>query len=124
MVETVLARGDRSLGPIIAGVYRRGAVLEAWREHFSFENWRGAFEDEGRDLLAEACRAWDSSAPLPWQHIDAGVSVDFLRREATHAEQLVPTEDCRTGTCQRCGLDEFMSPCPMTAREKAPAAVQ
>ena len=122
MVETVLSRGDRSLGAIIEHVYRSGAILEAWREHFSFDNWAQAFVTEGRDLLTEAGRPWHPSSPLPWEHIDSGVSVDFLRREAARADKAIVTEDCRTGACQRCGLNDFMAPCPMIAGEGAPAA--
>lgn len=122
IVETVISRGDRSLGAIIELVYRSGAVLEAWGEQFCYENWTRAFATSGRDLEAEACRQWPLSSPLPWQHINAGVSPEFLQREATRAEQAIPTDDCRTDECPRCGLNDFMQPCPMMADEKAPAA--
>ncbi len=120
MVETVISRGDRSLGAIIESVYRSGAVLEAWREHLCYEYWTQAFAAQGRDLEAEACRHWSPSSSLPWQHIDPGVSSEFLRREATRAQQAITTDDCRTGQCQRCGLNEFMLPCPMITSENVP----
>ncbi len=124
MVESVLSRGDRSLGPIIEHVYRQGAVLEGWREHFSLENWTAAFSAQGRELLAEAGREWHQSSRLPWDHIDTGVSAGFLRQEAALAEQLTPTEDCRTNGCHQCGLDEFMAPCPMAVDQGEQATVQ
>ncbi len=59
LVESVLSRGDRSLGPIIEQVYAAGGVLEAWWENFSYARWERAFRAIGKDLVAEARRQWD-----------------------------------------------------------------
>ncbi len=112
VVESVLSRGDRSLAQLIEQVYRDGGVLEAWSENFSLARWQQAFAEAGRDLATEAGRAWQVHGPLPWDHIDLGVSRQFLEREFARAESGVITEDCRLDGCHECGLDEVMQPCP------------
>ena len=41
---------------------------------------------------------------LPWDHIDAGITKSFLRRERRAALEGRLTPDCRTG-CGACGLN-------------------
>jgi len=104
-------RGDRSLGPIIEQVYAEGGVLEAWRENFSYTRWEQACVSAGKDLAAEAGRQWNLNQQLPWDHIDLGISRQFLQREYARAQQGLTTPDCRVAGCQSCGLDEML-PCP------------
>ncbi len=113
LVESVLSRGDRSLGPIIEQVYAEGGVLEAWRENFSYTRWERAFGAVGKDLAAEAQRQWNLNQQLPWDHIDLGVSRQFLQREYARAQQELTTSDCRLAGCQGCGIEELL-PCPAT----------
>ncbi len=48
---------------------------------------------------------------LPWDHIDLGVSRQFLQREYARAQQGLTTPDCRVAGCQNCGIEELL-PCP------------
>jgi radical SAM-linked protein len=102
-VEGVLARGDRRVSRVMYRVWQAGARLEGWSEHFSSERWRQAMAAEGlsyewfTDELA-------LDAPLPWDHIDKGVTKKFLRDEYQKAIGHSVTPDCRDGDCQRCGL--------------------
>ncbi|MFB3819350.1 MAG: TIGR03936 family radical SAM-associated protein, partial [Candidatus Methylomirabilales bacterium] len=68
-----------------------------------FPRWLEAFEAAGVDpfAIANAPRALD--APLPWDHIDPGVSRRFLAREYQRALAGVATGDCHTGACNGCG---------------------
>ena len=43
-------------------------------------------------------------APLPWGHIDKGVTAGFLQDEYRRALGQEVTPDCRDGRCNRCGL--------------------
>ena len=113
LVEALLSRGDRSLAQVIEHVYRAGGVLEAWSENFSLERWQQACTAVGKDLATEARREWVIGSPLPWDHIDLGISTRFLEREFTRARQGQTTEDCRRVGCHECGLDETMQPCPI-----------
>ncbi len=47
---------------------------------------------------------------LPWDHIDAGVTKEFLLREKHKAERGETTPDCRKG-CQGCGLQRYEGAC-------------
>jgi len=44
---------------------------------------------------------------LPWDHIDSGVSRDFLLSERSKAVAGEPTKDCRQGVCTGCGVCDF-----------------
>jgi len=111
LVESLLSRGDRSLGPIIEQVYAEGGVLEAWHENFSYARWEQAFAATGKDLATEAQRQWNLDQQLPWDHIDLGVSRQFLQREYARAQQGLTTPDCRVAGCRGCGLEKLL-PCP------------
>ena len=41
---------------------------------------------------------------LPWDHVDCGVSRDFLLTERARADQGLETPDCRVSGCQDCGV--------------------
>jgi radical SAM family uncharacterized protein/radical SAM-linked protein len=102
-VEGVLARGDRRMSRVIWRVWQAGARLEGWSEHFSSARWRQAMAEEGLsyEWFTDA-PALD--APLPWDHIDKGVTKKFLRDEYERALDFSVTPDCRDGDCQKCGL--------------------
>ncbi len=106
LLEAALSRGDRRLGRVIHKAWQMGAALDGWSEHFNYEIWRQAFEecDIDPDFYARRQRSIDEI--LPWQHIDSGISPDFLKREykAATAEKL--TADCRTESCNACGLEK------------------
>ena len=64
---------------------------------------------------------------FPWEHIDAGVSRDFLVRERQAALLGKATPDCRNGQCSYCGLCDFETVKPRLAdinRLKAPEAAE
>ena len=69
LLEAVLARGDRRVGAAIEAVWRGGARLGAWDEHFDYNRWAVAFEEAGIDLADHAHREIATDRPLPWGHI-------------------------------------------------------
>jgi hypothetical protein len=108
LLEAALSRGDRRLGRVIYGAWKRGARMDAWGGHLQADKWREAFADEGLTPDFYARRQLDPEEPLPWEHIDAGVTKRFLRREYERALRGESTPDCREG-CQGCGLLEAFS---------------
>ena len=102
-LEGIFARGDRRLAAVLLAAYRRGCRLDAWSEHLRLEPWRQAFRDAGVDP-DDSLRARDPDGLLPWDHLDAGVSGDFLREERDRAYRTLETPDCRQAGCQGCGL--------------------
>ncbi|MFZ5453016.1 MAG: TIGR03960 family B12-binding radical SAM protein [Thermodesulfobacteriota bacterium] len=102
-LEGVFSRGDRRLASVLLAAHRRGCRLDAWSEHLRLEPWREAFRETGVDpdfYLRERKR----DEVLPWEHLDSGVSREFLAAERERAYQEMETLDCRRGECQDCGV--------------------
>ena len=91
VVQSVLARGDRRLGELL---------LEA---HTTGNNLKTVLKQHGLDAEAMAEQAWPLEAPLPWQHLDMGVTMDYLRQELAKSEQGKFTPMC-FASCKRCGV--------------------
>lgn len=106
-IEAVLARGDRRLGKALAKLCETGARLDAWDEYFDFESWTRAFEDTGIDPAFYANRKRSFDEILPWDFIDAGVSKEYLKKEAEKAYSAVTTRNCKEG-CTGCGASKLM----------------
>lgn len=104
LIEAVLSRGDRRLGGVVEEVQKTGGKMESWSEYFSYERWKAAFEKQGIDPAFYASRERSRSEVLPWSHLSAGVTEDFLwsEREAAYRGEITP--DCRT-QCMGCGAD-------------------
>jgi radical SAM family uncharacterized protein/radical SAM-linked protein len=103
VLEGVFARGDRRLGPLLVEAHRRGCRFDGWREHFSFSRWQEAFKACGIDPLFYHRRR-SLTEILPWDHLDYGVTREFLQRELAKAEAEAATPDCRTTRCTSCGI--------------------
>ncbi|MBQ3133512.1 MAG: TIGR03960 family B12-binding radical SAM protein [Clostridia bacterium] len=101
-LEAVLARGDRRLCAVLEEVWKRGSKLDAWSEHFDHDRWIGAFRDLGIDPAFYANRRRSYDEVLPWDHLDYGVSKEFLIRESEKARAATTTPNCRQ-QCQHCG---------------------
>ena len=106
VMEGVFARGDRRLGRLLLKARELGCRFDGWGEHFSFSRWREAFAAAGVDPFFYL-RGRDDDEILPWDHLDYGVSKEFLRAERDRALAGTPTEDCRTGRCTGCGVCDF-----------------
>jgi radical SAM family uncharacterized protein len=115
-LEAVLSRGDRRLGQVIYKAWQLGSVFDSWGEQFNYANWLRAFQESGinPDLYAQRERALDE--PLPWGHIDIGVSTNFLKEELRRALNAEETPDCRTEACNVCGLQVRDAVCRDKAR--------
>jgi len=81
-LEAALARGDRRLGAVIERAWQAGCRFDAWDEQFRPELWREAFAGAGLNIADYANRALGLDSPLPWQHLDSGISANALRRQA------------------------------------------
>ena len=103
-LEAVLSRGGREVAPLILEAHRRGARFDAWTERFDLARWEEAARAVGVDMHAIACTSFEVGATLPWDHISAGVSERFLKREWERAQQGVLTPDCTRTSCTGCGV--------------------
>lgn len=102
-LEAILARGDRRLSNVIFEAFKRGCKFDGWIEHFKFDTWMQVFEDLNVDTSFYANRERSYDEIFPWDHIDVGVSKEFLIRENEKAKREELTNDCRKG-CSACGV--------------------
>ncbi|MCR5147671.1 MAG: TIGR03960 family B12-binding radical SAM protein [Eubacterium sp.] len=108
VLEGVFARGDRKLSKVIYDAYKMGAIFDAWTEFFDMERYYKAFSDNGIDYKFYTERERDIDEIFPWDHIDAGVSKEFLKKEWLTAKAGKVTPNCRD-KCQGCGEASFGS---------------
>jgi radical SAM family uncharacterized protein len=111
LLEAALSKGDRRLGKVIYRAWKLGSTFDAWSEHFNYENWLGAFEDSGLEPGFYALRQRPLDEPLPWSHIDVGITTGFLIREYNRAFNGKGTPDCRYEACNACGLERWQPDC-------------
>lgn len=107
LLEGLWARGDRRLAPLLLEAYRRGCRFDGWSDRFRFDLWQTGMESLGIDPHEVVYKERDLQAPLPWDHIDIGVTRAFLLEEWSRAQQAEATPDCRDGDCQACGVCDF-----------------
>jgi radical SAM superfamily enzyme YgiQ (UPF0313 family) len=107
LLEACLSRGDRRTGRVIYTAWKSGCKFDAWSEHFRYKNWLEAFRESGLEPGFYAHRERSLDEVLPWSHIDSGVSIDFLKAEYRRSTEGLTTQDCRSGSCNTCGLEQL-----------------
>ena len=80
--------------------------MDGWDECFSLEKWLKAFEDCGIDPAFYANRLREFDEITPWEHIDYGITKEFLIRENKLAHSAKTTPNCRE-KCAGCGATCF-----------------
>ncbi len=106
LLEGVLARGDRRLNKLLLDVYKKGCMFDSWSEHFKYDAWMEAFEENNIDPLFYTARERTYDELLPWEFIDVGVTKRFLWREYQNAKGESVTPNCRQ-KCAGCGAASF-----------------
>ncbi|MGD0780498.1 MAG: TIGR03960 family B12-binding radical SAM protein [Dehalococcoidales bacterium] len=106
LLEAVMARGDRRVGKVIRRALELGCRFDAWSELYDHEKWLQAFKDSGIEPGFYASRERSLDEILPWSHIDAGVTEEFLKKEYQKAKDCEETLDCRNNACNACGLEQ------------------
>jgi radical SAM family uncharacterized protein/radical SAM-linked protein len=119
LLEGVISRADEQIALLIEQAFEAGCRFDGWSEHFRFDLWEQAMtglaihpEEELRER-----RLTDS---LPWDHIDCGLSRDFLLRERARSTQGELTADCRAGDCHHCGVCDHKALKMIRASEHPP----
>ena len=105
VIEAVLARGDRRLSEVLYRVWQSGGYRESWREGFSVERWQEAFTAQDLDMSFYTGERQKEDI-LPWDHIDVGVSKDYLWHEYEKALRGETTPECRE-ECGTCGAQAY-----------------
>ncbi len=87
-LEAMFARGDRACADVLERAFRLGCRFDGWDDALRVELWERAITEERAASGFDPERylgAFDAQARLPWDHIDTGVNVDFLRAEHKRA---------------------------------------
>lgn len=121
-LEGVFARGDRRLGKVLLRAHAAGCRFDGWGEHFRSDLWQQAFA-ECRVEPAWYLRQRDTDELLPWDHLDYGITKEFLRSEWERSQQGMYTRDCRNGDCSGCGACDFSQIKPQLVKHAAEATV-
>ncbi|MDO5537137.1 MAG: TIGR03960 family B12-binding radical SAM protein, partial [Desulfovibrionaceae bacterium] len=101
-LEGILSRAGRPMADVVETAFRKGAILTGWMEHFRLEPWLEALREHG--FVPEECiKGSDPAKPLPWSHIECGVSPEYLLKERQRAFEEKVTSDCRYNPCTGCG---------------------
>ena len=102
IMEGVMARGDRRIGEVLYTAWQNGAKFDGWREFFDYQLWVEAFKECSLDPQFYLDFPYQHDEILPWDHIDTGVSKDYLWDEYQNAVNAEFTPDCRFDDCTRC----------------------
>jgi radical SAM family uncharacterized protein len=103
LIEGLVSRGDRRLGPVIEHVWRAGGTFQEWSEHFRLDLWEQAMAEVGLDMDWYCHRHRTEDEVLPWDHLSAGLHKDFLWQDWRDALDELGLEDCRWTPCYDCG---------------------
>ena len=109
-MEACFAVGDRRMADVLYRAWELGCILDGWTEYFNYDLWLKAFEDCGLDVDFYAHRERGLDEVLPWDHINAYISKNFLKREYEKSLRAETTRDCREG-CNGCGLQVLKGVC-------------
>jgi hypothetical protein len=116
LLEGMLSRGDRRLGPVIRRAWELGSRFDAWQEHHKHGAWAQALGEHGLDFTFYTHRARSIDEVFPWDHIDAAVAKKYLVRDYLMSQRGETRIDCRE-RCYACGiLPKFAA-----VREQTPA---
>lgn len=107
LLEGAFARGGRDLAPVVESAWRSGCRFDEWWECFDFDKWVAAFAVNGIDIHEEAERNFEQDEILPWDHINTGVSKEFLLKEYKNSTESLITSDCRRAACYNCGVINY-----------------
>jgi len=102
-LEAVFARGDRRLCAVMEKAMEFGLHFDGWDDQFDFDKWMEAFDACGLDPAFYANRTRSLDEVFPWDHLDYGVTKDFLWAEHERAYQGLTTPNCRE-KCSNCGI--------------------
>jgi radical SAM family uncharacterized protein/radical SAM-linked protein len=106
-LEAVVSRGDRRLADVIETAFRKGARFDGWNEHFQEDVWREAFAAHGIEPGFYAHRRVPVEETLAWDHIDCGITKEWLIKDYHNGVKGRFVPDCATGRCYDCGVCDW-----------------
>lgn len=98
------------MGEALEQAWRLGCRMDGWSDQFKYDMWLKAFEDTGIDPDFYATRPRHTDEVFPWDHLDCGVTKQYMLREWEKAQRAECTPDCRKG-CTGCGMKRYEGAC-------------
>lgn len=102
VVEYYLCTGDESSQEILEKAFLKGAIFDAWSDLFRWDIWE--------PLLPKKSFEFPVDGELPWQFIDTGVKIDWLKKEYARSIKAEVLHDCRIIGCTDCGACDGIVP--------------
>jgi|GEM_PF-538176 len=84
--------------------WKKGCTYDSWTEFFNYDKWIECFHECNIDPDLYANRHRNEFEQEPWDHIDCGVTKDYLRKEWKMAQKGLLTHDCRHLPCNGCAV--------------------
>jgi radical SAM-linked protein len=103
LIEGVLSRGDERVGELIETAYTKGCRLDAWDEYIKKDVWAELLAANAA-LVGGCIGARVPEAPLPWECIQSGSTVSFLKRELKKSDTEEITSPCIKNCINPCGI--------------------
>lgn len=94
VIQGLLSRGDRRLGPVL---------LEVYQSKGNYQSWLKALKKQGLSLEFYLYRKRDKEEVFPWDYLEPGFSLDYLWEEREKSWQELFTFPCPPQGCNRCG---------------------
>ncbi|MDX1978150.1 MAG: TIGR03960 family B12-binding radical SAM protein [Pseudanabaenaceae cyanobacterium bins.68] len=126
-IEDFLGRADRAAGVVIKKAWQLGAGMDAWYDQIerAYGAWTAAIADAG---ITWENHRFSLDQPLPWDHIDTGISKKWLLDDWYRAIASQTVDDCSFHGCSRCGIcgpnfghNQIEPPLPIPTYELAAA---
>ena len=111
-MEDFVGRGDRRLAPVIRRAWELGAGMDSWFESVdkAFGAWERAITESGLGWKYRQ-KEEDAATPqtnldrrLPWDHINTGISKEWLKADLEKALAAATVPDCSFDECSHCGV--------------------
>lgn len=106
-MEAIFSRGDRRLGNVLYSAWKLGCKFDGWSDQFKYDMWIKAFQENKIDPGFYANRKREQDELLPWDHINPGVTREFLWNEYEASLAGQTTIDCRN-ECINCGVSSLL----------------
>jgi radical SAM family uncharacterized protein/radical SAM-linked protein len=125
-MEDFVGRGDRRLAPVIRRAWELGAGMDAWWENLdsAFGAWTQAIDESeltwkyrkvenGEWNIMDPVGAHGDvplqnddrlDDPLPWDHLDTGITKQWLKEDLQRALEAATVPDCSFDGCSHCGV--------------------
>ncbi len=107
IVETLLARGDSSIGDLLLNVYKKGELFSAWDSEFNYDVWKEEMEKLDYEKYINEIEV---NKPLPWDFIEINFHNEFLKKDYLNALKEKPAVSCIDADCKTCNGCNYRFP--------------